>query len=235
METLTTDPVAAAAKPGESPLTVPKPEEVKPKKRSAVRHTRALQRDRTQRLIGAPPPATVVARLTEMVHPATLAQVSYFHGLGVRARLLTLPVRVALVLSLLWRQIGSIYELVRVVRTEAVWWVPPLRDLTQQALAATSADLAGGAVRSGVDHDLAGLAEPLVSSAAPPVAGGGLGPGPRYGGPDCRWVDLGRPAAQDRLAAGRGEGPVGGADAGRAGFGLALALAGLVRCRPQRP
>ena len=42
---------------------------------------------------------------------------------------------VALVLSLLWRQIGSINELVRVVHIEAVLWVPPLRKLTQQALA----------------------------------------------------------------------------------------------------
>lgn len=135
MKTLTTDPVAAAAKPGESPSMAPKSEEAKPQKRSSVRHTRAIQRDRTQRPLGAPPAEAVVARLTEIVHPATLAQVSYFHGLGLRARLLTLPVMVALVLSLLWRQIGSINELVRVVRTEAVWWVPPLRDLTQQALA----------------------------------------------------------------------------------------------------
>lgn len=135
MKTLTTGPVAAAAKPGESPSMAPKSEEAKPQKRSSVRHTRAIQRDRTQRPLGAPPAEAVVARLTEIVHPATLAQVSYFHGLGLRARLLTLPVMVALVLSLLWRQIGSINELVRVVRTEAVWWVPPLRDLTQQALA----------------------------------------------------------------------------------------------------
>ena len=116
--------------------TAPTPTaEPKGKKRSSVRHTRAIQRDRTQRPASAPPAEAVVARLTEIVHPATLAQVSYFHGLGLRARLLTLPVMVALVLSLLWRQIGSINELVRVVHTEAVWWVPPLRDLTQQALA----------------------------------------------------------------------------------------------------
>ena len=127
--------VAVPVKPMEPPSTNPPPDAAKPKKRSLVRHTRAIQRDRTQRPLGAPPAEAVVARLTEIVHPATLAQVSYFHGLGLRARLLTLPVMVALVLSLLWRQIGSINELVRVVRTEAVWWVPPLRDLTQQALA----------------------------------------------------------------------------------------------------
>lgn len=42
----------------------------------------------------------------------------------------------------------------------------------------------------------------------------------------------GRAAAQDRLAAGRGEGPVGGADAGRAGFGLALAPMGVATPTP---
>jgi hypothetical protein len=135
MDTSPMVPTAAPVQPIEPPSTVSKPEEAKPQKRSSVRHTRAIQRDRTQRPLGAPPAAAVVARLTEIVHPATLAQVSYFHGLGLRARLLTLPVMVALVLNLLWRQIGSINELVRVVRTEAVWWVPPLRELTQQALA----------------------------------------------------------------------------------------------------
>jgi len=109
--------------------------EPKGKQRSSVRHTRAIQRARTQRLLSAPPAEAVVARLTEIVHPATLAQVSDFHHLGLRARLLTLPVMVGLVLSLLWRQMGGISELVRVVHTEAVLWVPPLRDLTQQALA----------------------------------------------------------------------------------------------------
>ncbi|MFZ1831036.1 MAG: IS4 family transposase [Candidatus Competibacteraceae bacterium] len=135
MDTSPMVPTAAPVQPIEPPSTVSKPEEAKLQKRSSVRHTRAIQRDRTQRPLGAPPAAAVVARLTEIVHPATLAQVSYFHGLGLRARLLTLPVMVALVLNLLWRQIGSINELVRVVRTEAVWWVPPLRELTQQALA----------------------------------------------------------------------------------------------------
>jgi hypothetical protein len=42
---------------------------------------------------------------------------------------------VALVLSLLWRQRGSISDLVRVVHPEAGLWAPPLRDLIQQALA----------------------------------------------------------------------------------------------------
>jgi hypothetical protein len=34
----------------------------------------------------------VVARLTEIVHPATLAQLDYYCQLGLRERVLTLPV-----------------------------------------------------------------------------------------------------------------------------------------------
>ena len=49
--------------------------EPKGKQRSSVRHTRAIQRDRTQRPLSAPPAEAVVARLTEIVHPATLATV----------------------------------------------------------------------------------------------------------------------------------------------------------------
>jgi hypothetical protein len=107
----------------------------KPKKRSSVRHTRAIQRDRRQHATSAPSADAVIERLTEIVHPATLAQVSYFHTLGLRARVLTLPVMMGLVLGLLWRQLGGVAELVRVVQRETLLWVPPLRDLTQQALA----------------------------------------------------------------------------------------------------
>ena len=119
----------------ETLMTAVPPEETKLKQRSAVRHTRAIQRDRVKRPLSAPPAEAVVARLSEIVHPATLSQVRYFHDLGLRTRLLSLPVMVGLVLGLLWRQIGGISELVRVIHVEAVLWVPPLRDLTQQALA----------------------------------------------------------------------------------------------------
>jgi len=80
------------------------------KKASAVRHTRAIQRDRTKRPLSAPPDEQITARLTEVVHPATLQRVSYYHQLGLRERLLTLPVRVALVLSLSWRQFSGVSE-----------------------------------------------------------------------------------------------------------------------------
>jgi len=94
-------------------------EEKKTKKKqtSSVRHTRAIQRDRSKRpMIDAP-----------------AEQVAHFHQQGLRERTLTLPVMMAFVLSLIWRQIGSVSDLVRVVKTEAVLWAGPVR-VSQQAL-----------------------------------------------------------------------------------------------------
>jgi len=106
----------------------------KAKKASSVRHTRAIQRDRSKRVASILPDEQVVARIHEIVHPATLEQVGLYHQLGLRARILTLPVMMALVLSLLWQQTGSVNELVKLVQQECILWVPPLQRLSQQAL-----------------------------------------------------------------------------------------------------
>jgi hypothetical protein len=111
------------------PASAPKPK----KKRSSVRHTRAIQRDRSKRPTVAPPPEQVEQQLTALIHPATLAQLAHFHQLGLRARLLTLPVMVALVLSMLWRQIGSVQELVLLLGSEGFLWTSPVQ-VSQQAL-----------------------------------------------------------------------------------------------------
>jgi hypothetical protein len=104
------------------------------KKPSAVRHPRAVQRDRTQRPPSAPPDAHIVTRLTELSHPATVRWVSYYHQVGLRERLLPLPVRVAFVLRRMWRQFSGVSALVRLVRTATLLWVPPRRTLSPQAL-----------------------------------------------------------------------------------------------------
>ncbi len=102
-------------------------------KKSSVRHTRAIQRDRSTRPSVAPPAAAVQARLSELIHPATYAQLDTFHALGVRARILTLPVMVAFVLSLLWRHLGSVSEAVRVLNEEGMLWTSPT-PVSQQAM-----------------------------------------------------------------------------------------------------
>ncbi len=102
-------------------------------KRSSVRHTRAIQRDRSKRPTVAPPDEQVEARLTELIHPATYAQVEAYRAMGLRHRILTLPVMVAFVLSLIWRQLGSVNEAVRALKTEGVLWVAAFK-VSQQAV-----------------------------------------------------------------------------------------------------
>jgi hypothetical protein len=74
----------------------------------------------------------VTEELTQLIHPHTLGQVAHFHRLGLRQRLLTLPVRVALVLTMIWRQIGRTCTLVRLLRQEGFLWCSPIQ-VTQQA------------------------------------------------------------------------------------------------------
>lgn len=102
-------------------------------KRSSVRHTRAIQRDRSKRPSVGPPDEQVEARLTELIHPATYAQVEAYRAMGLRHRILTLPVMVAFVLSLIWRQLGSVSEAVRALQTEGVLWVEAFK-VSQQAV-----------------------------------------------------------------------------------------------------
>ncbi|MCU0501228.1 MAG: IS4 family transposase [Anaerolineae bacterium] len=103
------------------------------KKSSSVRHTRAIQRDRSKRPLAAPPDEQISQRLTEIVHPATLAQVAHYHELGLRERVLNLPVMVALVLSMIWRQVAGVNELVRLLCAEGLLWAAPQR-ISQQAV-----------------------------------------------------------------------------------------------------
>ncbi len=103
------------------------------KKKSTVRHTRAIQRDRETRPNTAPPEAQIQQYLSELIHPATYAQLDSYRAMGLRERILTLPVMVAFVLSLIWRQLSSVSEAVRVLRREGLLWSAPL-DVTQQAV-----------------------------------------------------------------------------------------------------
>src|SRR5215212_2859583 len=107
-------------------------EKSKPKK-STVRHTRAIARDRTKRPNTAAPDEQTEVRLMEIVHPATLNQVAHFHELGLRERTLNLPVMMAFILSLIWRQLGSVCEAVRILNREGLLWVDE-RKVSQQAV-----------------------------------------------------------------------------------------------------
>jgi len=62
------------------------------RKQSSVRHTRAIQVDRSKRPAGAPPDEQVEGRLKELIHPAICAQMDAYRAMGLRHRILTRPV-----------------------------------------------------------------------------------------------------------------------------------------------
>jgi hypothetical protein len=104
------------------------------KKKSSVRHTRAVQRDRRKRPIVAPPDERIQQRMEELLLPAIKAQKELFKKLGLRDRVLTLSMTVAIVISLVWRQIGGGgTEIARLLRNEGMLWVPMLI-VSQQAI-----------------------------------------------------------------------------------------------------
>ena len=109
-------------------------EEKRSRNKSSVRHTRAIQKNRISHPVAAPSDEQIRARIQEIVHPATLAQVSYFHRLGLRERTLSFVVMVAFVLEMIWRQLGSVNALSKIVQKEAILWAQP-RKVSQQALA----------------------------------------------------------------------------------------------------
>lgn len=103
------------------------------RKASSVRHTRSNQVARGQKQPSVPPDAQTAQRIEEILHPATLAQSAYYRQLGLRERTLTLPIMMAIVLSLVWRQFTSVSEALRVLQTEGLLWAPP-QPVSQQAL-----------------------------------------------------------------------------------------------------
>lgn len=103
------------------------------KKASSVRHTRSNQVARGQKQPTLPPDEQTAQRIKEVIHPATLAQVGYYQQLGLRERTLTLPVMVAVVISLVWRQFASVSETLRALETEGLLWADPMR-VSQQAM-----------------------------------------------------------------------------------------------------
>jgi hypothetical protein len=93
-----------------------------------------LNRDHARpRSAPAPRVAAVEARLADLVRPATFGLVTYYADLGLRWRTLTLPIMVALILGLIWRQFPSVSALIAHVRREPLLWAPGVT-VSQQAL-----------------------------------------------------------------------------------------------------
>lgn len=72
-------------------------------------------------------------QLSELVSPAIASQMNYYRELGLRSRILTLPLMVAAVLTILWRQVPSVHELTRMLAREDLLWCRAVK-VSQQAL-----------------------------------------------------------------------------------------------------
>lgn len=77
--------------------------------------------------------ATIARQLEALVTPAITSQEKYYRQLGLRDRILTLPLMVAAVLTLLWRDVAGVTELTRLLAREGFLWCSPT-PVTQQAV-----------------------------------------------------------------------------------------------------
>ena len=72
-------------------------------------------------------------QLENLVKPCVYNQLSYYRSLGMRERILSLPLMLAAVLTLVWRQVPSARELNRMLAREDLLWAKVTK-VSQQAL-----------------------------------------------------------------------------------------------------
>jgi len=75
----------------------------------------------------------VASQLEALLTPAITAQENYYRQLRLRDRILNLPLMVAAVLTLLWRDVAGVTELTRMLAREGFLWCSP-KTVTQQAI-----------------------------------------------------------------------------------------------------
>ena len=87
-----------------------------PKKRTTNRdHAKRQQRPMMEDEV-------VAAQLEQLVTPAVIAQEKYYRQLRMRDRILNLPLMVAAVLTLIWRDVAGVRELSRILAREGFLW-----------------------------------------------------------------------------------------------------------------
>ena len=96
--------------------------------------SRKSNRDHAQRKQRPMVEDQVIAEyLTSLLTPTIKSQSKFFRQLGLRERIITLPLMVAAVLTLLWRNVPGVTELTRLLETEGFLWCEPTQ-VTQQAM-----------------------------------------------------------------------------------------------------
>ena len=96
--------------------------------------SKRLNRDHTKKTQRPMVEDRVIAEhLTALFTPIIASQSRFFRELGLRDRILTLPLMVAAVLTLLWRDVPGVSELTRLLQTEGFLWCGKTQ-VSQQAL-----------------------------------------------------------------------------------------------------
>jgi hypothetical protein len=86
-----------------------------------------------RRQMPGPDNEVIEAQLEELVSPAVANQMAYYRQLGLRSRILNLPLMVAAVLTMVWRQVPSVHELTRMLAREDLLWCQAVK-VAQQSL-----------------------------------------------------------------------------------------------------
>jgi hypothetical protein len=86
-----------------------------------------------RRNVPGPDNEVIEAQLTELVSPAVSSQMAYYRQLGLRSRILNLPLMVVAVLTIMWRHVPSVRELTRMLAREDLLWCQAV-NVSQQAL-----------------------------------------------------------------------------------------------------
>jgi hypothetical protein len=76
----------------------------------------------------------IASQLEALLTPVITRQEKYYRQLGLRDRILNLPLMVAAVLTLLWRDVAGVAELTRMLAREGFLWCSP-KGVSQQAIA----------------------------------------------------------------------------------------------------
>jgi Transposase DDE domain len=96
-------------------------------------HTRAIIHDHTTRRSSYPDAPAVEAIFAKLFTDQPDRFANIFRAYGLRERELELPLMVALLLGLMWRQLPSVSEAVRELDLHGLYWQPP-QHTTQQAV-----------------------------------------------------------------------------------------------------
>ncbi len=75
----------------------------------------------------------IAKQLEDLLIPAIMTQKNYYQQLGLRDRILNLPLMMAAVLTLLWRDVAGVRELTRMLGREGFLWCTPTK-VSQQAI-----------------------------------------------------------------------------------------------------